>query len=125
MALRKSCWVARISRGRVWSTGEPSLVRTRNVRRDPRCSLFVFGPHPVWAGLETEVTILDGPDAPFQLIRLLQARHSGAAPAGHVLGHDDALGHDRLYREDEYVEHARAQRLLVFEFGVRRAYGNY
>jgi len=28
--------------GRVWSSGLPGRVRTRHVRRDPRCMFFVF-----------------------------------------------------------------------------------
>jgi hypothetical protein len=111
--------------GRLWSSGSPSLVRTGNLRRDPRCSLFVFGPHPHWIGLETEVTLLDGPDAPDLHVRLMQARHGDNAPAGTVLGHDDALGRDRPYPLDEYIEQIRAEQRLIYEFSVRRAYGNY
>lgn len=59
--------------GRIQSSGAPSLVRDRHVRRDPHCSLFVFGPHPDWVGLETEVTVLDGDDAPERLVALMQA----------------------------------------------------
>jgi hypothetical protein len=116
--------VARVD-GRIWSSGSPTLVRTRNLRRDRRCSLFVFGPHPVWLGLETEVTILDGPDSPAHHVRLMRARHKDAAPAGMILGHDDALGQDRAYSEDEYLEHVRAEQRLIYEFKVLRAYGNY
>ncbi|SHX34264.1 pyridoxamine 5'-phosphate oxidase-related FMN-binding protein [Mycobacteroides abscessus subsp. abscessus] len=52
-------------------------MRTRNLRRDPRCSLFVFG------------------------------------------------GRDRPYTESEYLAHARATELLIYDFGVLKAYGNY
>jgi len=41
-----------------------------------------------------------------------------------VLGHDDVLGHDRPYPVDEYVEHVRAARRLIYQFDVQRAYGN-
>lgn len=111
--------------GRVWSSGGPNLVRTKNLRRDPRCSLFVFGPHPHWVGLETEVMLLDGPDSPYLHIRLMRARHKRSAPDGKILGHDDKLGHDREYSEDEYVEHIRAEQRLIYDFDIRRAYGNY
>lgn len=111
--------------GRLWSSGSPTLVRTRNLRRDPRCSLFVFGPHPYWMGLETEVTMLDGPDAPDLHVRLMRETHGDSAPAGTVLGHDDALGRDRPYPLDEYIEDIRAKQRLIYEFSVRRAYGNY
>jgi Pyridoxamine 5'-phosphate oxidase len=110
--------------GHIWSTGSPSLVRTRNLRRDPRCSLFVFGPHPVWIGLETEVRILDG-DVSESLVRLMRARHREAAPPGKVLAHDEELGRDRLYDEDEYVELVRTDAILIYQFEVRRSYGNY
>jgi len=111
--------------GRIWSSGRPGLVRTGNLRRDRRCSLFVFGPHPVWVGLETEVTMLDGPDAPNLHVRLMRARHKDTAPAGIIMGHDDKLGHDRAYSEDEYLEHIRTEQGLIYQFEVLRAYGNY
>ena len=110
--------------GLLWGSGAPELVRTRNLRRDPRCSLFVFGPHPHWVGLETTVTILEGDDVAHQLARLMQVRHGDLVPAGTVLGHDDVLGHDRPYPVDEYVEHVRAARRLIYQFDVQRAYGN-
>ena len=109
--------------GRIRTAGSPALVRTRNLRRDPRCSLFVFADHPWWLGLETKVSILDGPEAPFELMHMLRARHP-QTPLGMVTAHDDALERDRLYTESEYVEHARQRELLVFEFNVLRAYGN-
>ncbi len=110
--------------GRICSTGGPDLVRTRNLRRDQRCSLFVFGPHPLWVGLETTVTLHDGPEAPEMLLRFLRARHGDKAPSGQVLAHDDALGHDRPYTEAEYLQHIHETRGLVYEFTVLKAYGN-
>lgn len=107
--------------GRLRATGAPTLVRTRNLRRDPRCSLFVFGPHPLWLGLETEATIVEG-EVGDDLIRLLRARH-GIDPGGTVLAHDDELGRDRPYTESEYLAHARATELLIYDFGVLKAYG--
>ena len=109
--------------GQIRTAGSPALVRTRNLRRDPRCSLFVFTAHPWWLGLETVVHIIEGPMAPGELMSLLRARHPGT-PRGMVTAHDDALEGDRLYSESEYVEHARQHELMVFEFRVVRAYGN-
>lgn len=111
--------------GKLWSSGSPDSVRTRNLRRDPRSSLFVFGPHPNWVGLETKVTILDGPEAPYLHVRFARARHGDGAPEGTILGHDDELGHDRPYSEDEFVEHIRATGGLLYEFAIERSYGNY
>ena len=83
----------------------------------------MFADHPWWLGLEAEVTIVDGPEAPAELMTLLRARHP-QTPPGMVTAHDDALERDRLYAETEYVEQARRHELLVFEFSVLRAYGN-
>jgi hypothetical protein len=95
-----------------------------NVRRDPRCTLFVFGPPPLWLGIDAIANILDGPDAAEHCIELLLARH-GRDDAGGLLAHDDQLETDRRYEFDEYREHARARKLFVFEFDVTRTYGNY
>jgi hypothetical protein len=110
--------------GRIWATGSPSLVRTKNVRRDPRSSLFVFGPHPYWLGLETEVKVLEGPDTPRLLLKLMRARHKDNAPDGMVLAHDEAFGGDRPFTEAEYLEHVRAEQRLIYEFHITRTYGN-
>jgi hypothetical protein len=124
-----STHVARIElavvNGRIWSSGSDSLVRTKNLRRDPRCTLFVFGPHPDWVGLETVVDLVDGPESPRFHLELMRERHKDVAPVGMVMGHDDEIGGDRLYREDEYIDHITSENRLIYDFQIRRAYGNY
>jgi hypothetical protein len=107
--------------GRIRSSGSPRLVRAANVRRDPRCTLFVFGPAPRWLAISAIATILDGAD---HCVALMQARHGDSAPAGHVLAHDESVGADRLYEIDEYRRHVRVSELFVFDFEVIRTYGN-
>jgi hypothetical protein len=111
--------------GRLWSSGGATLVRTRNLRRDPRCSLFVFAPHPHWVGLETTVTMLDGPDAPDLHVHLMREKHKDIAREGMILAYDYELERDRPYTEDEYLEHVRARQRLIYEFNIHRAYGYY
>jgi hypothetical protein len=111
--------------GRIWSSGGPELVRTRNLKRDPRCSLFVFVAHPEWVGLETKVSLLEGPEDAQMHVELMRARHGDAAPEGMVLGHDDELGRDRLYSEEEYLSHIERDGRLIYEFEIERAYGNF
>jgi PPOX class probable F420-dependent enzyme len=67
--------------GKLWSSGTADRVRTRRLRRDPRCTLYVYDPGYAWLALETTVAILDGPDAAelnLRLFRVMQDRPAGA-----------------------------------------------
>src|SRR5580658_9332350 len=66
--------------GNLWSSGTADRVRTQRLRRDPRCTLFVFDAGFAWLALETTVTILDGPDVAarsVRLFRVMQGRETG------------------------------------------------
>ncbi len=94
--------------GRLWSSGTQQRVRTGHVRRDPRCTLFVMSDSPWrWVGLETRVTILDGPDAPELNLALYRA----------LAGEPDDL--------DEYLEAMVREQRLIYEFEILKAYGSY
>ena len=110
--------------GRIRSSGSPTLVRTSNLRRDPRCTLFVFGPSPRWLAITTTARILDGPDAADHSLALLCARHGTDPASGFVQAHDDHIGRDRPYTVTEYRQHVQKMGLFVFDFDVVRAYGN-
>lgn len=105
--------VARIGlglfQGKLWSSGTATRLRTRNLRRDPRSTLFVFdeGNAYAWMGLETRVRILDGPEAPQQNLALYRA----------LAGEPKDV--------DEYLRAMVAERRLIYEFEVGRAYGQY
>src|ERR1700722_16611285 len=58
--------------GQVWSSGTQGRVRTKRLRRDPRCTLFVFDQAFSWLALETTVTLLEGREAAAQQPRLLR-----------------------------------------------------
>jgi PPOX class probable F420-dependent enzyme len=93
--------------GRLWSSGTQDRVRTKHLRRDPRCTLFVFADdHRYrWLGLETTVSILDGPDAPELNLALYRA----------LAGEPDDV--------EEYLRAMVAERRLIYEFEVGRTYG--
>src|SRR5438034_11745312 len=57
--------VARVH-GMLWSSGTHDRLRTGLLRRDPRCTLFVFDPTRRYLTLATIVTILEAPDGPRQ-----------------------------------------------------------
>ncbi len=108
------CGVAVVD-GRIWSSGTADRVRTRRLRTDPRCTLYVHEAGPCWLALETAVTILDGPDAADLSVRLFRTMQH--RPDGPLLWH----GTER--DEDAFRAAMRDERRLVYDFGVRRVYG--
>ncbi len=107
--------------GRIWSSSTQSRLRTKHVRRDQRSTLFVFdtSPDSKWLGLETDVTILDGPDAPQLNLRLMRQMQKDRAPQGKVAWFGGMLS------EEEFLARMQEERRLVYEFHVKRAYGYY
>ena len=106
--------------GTVWSSGVPDRVRTRHLRRDPRCTFFVFGSGYGYLTLEGRVTILDGPDAPDLSVRLFQAMQATMQPApppGHLMWQGKALLLEEFRRA--MVEEQR----LIYQLEIERAYG--
>ena len=93
--------------GRVWSSGTRGRIRTTHLRRDPRSTLFVFATDEGWRwlGLETTVTILDGPDAPEQNLALYRV----------LAGDPDDTA--------EYLEAMKREERLIYEFEISRSYG--
>jgi hypothetical protein len=101
--------------GRLWSSGTDERARTRRLRRDPRCTLYIFDAGYRWLALETTVRILDGPDAPemnLEMFRKLQNRPSGS------------LGwFGKEYTAEEFLHVMVKERRLIYEFDVQKAYG--
>jgi hypothetical protein len=101
--------------GKLWSSGTRDRVRTGRLRRDPRCTLFVFDVGYLWLALETRVAILDGPDAAdfnVRLFREMQGRPDG--PLSWFGGEYD----DEQFRQ-LMIDEGR----LIYEFDVQRSYG--
>jgi hypothetical protein len=101
--------------GKLWSSGTQDRVRTRRLRRDPRCTLFVFDQAFRWLALETTVTILEGPEAAAQnlrLFRVMQDRPSGSL---------SWFGSD--LNEGAFLQAMVQEHRLIYEFGVHRSYG--
>ena len=95
--------------GRLWSSGTQDRVRTKHLRRDPRCTLMVLDqstPYS-WMALETTVDILDGPDAVENNLALYRA----------LAGEPDDL--------QEYREAMVAEKRLIYEFDIQRSYGMF
>lgn len=95
--------------GRLWSSGTQTRVRTKHLRRDPRAALIVldFEGGYQWLGLECEVKILEGPDAPELNLKLY--RTIAKEP-------DDVA---------EYLEAMVEEQRLIYEFEILESYGTY
>ena len=102
---------------RLWSSGTADRVRTRRLRADPTCTLFVFDAAFAFLAIETTVTILDGPDAPdlnLRMFRLMQGK-----PEGPLSWFGAEL------EEAEFLRTMRDEQRLIYEFEVHRTYGLY
>ena len=95
--------------GRLCSSGTRSRIRTAHVRRDPRSALMVISQEEPWRwlGLESVVTIHDGPDAAERNLALYRV----------LRGEPDDL--------QEYMDAMVREQRLIYEFEVLRAYGQY
>jgi PPOX class probable F420-dependent enzyme len=101
--------------GQLWSSGTRDRVRTRRLRQDPRCTVFVFSDSFTWLTLETTVTILDGPDAPelnLRLFRQMQGRSTGP-----LTWFGEELD------EAQFLRRMADEARLVYRFDVHRTYG--
>ncbi|MCC6602735.1 MAG: pyridoxamine 5'-phosphate oxidase family protein [Anaerolineae bacterium] len=101
--------------GKLWSSGTQDRVRTARLRRDPRCTLFVFDKQYAYLTLETTVNILDGDNAPelnLRLMRLMQNK-----PTGPLNWFGQELD------TEAFLQKMAEQKRLVYEFEISRTYG--
>ena len=101
--------------GKVWSSGTLGRVRTERLRRDPRCTFFVFDKAASWLALEGRVTILEGDDVPAQSVRLfrvMQGRDSGPLTwyGGEV-------------EEAEFLQRMADEQRVIYQLELDRVYG--
>jgi hypothetical protein len=101
--------------GRLLSSGTEDRVRTRRLRRDPRCTVYVHDDGFGWRALETTVTIDDGPDVARQTLRFMRSLQG--RPEGPLSWFGAELG------EEQFLETMVQERRLLYDFEVHRSYG--
>jgi hypothetical protein len=101
--------------GRLWSSGTADRVRTARLRRDPRCTLFVYDPGFSYLAIESRVTLLDGDDAPQLHVRLFQVMQG--KPDGPLTWYGKDLD------EGDFVQAMVTEQRLIYEFEPSRTYG--
>jgi hypothetical protein len=101
--------------GKLWSSGTQDRVRTKRLRTDPRCTLYVHDNAFGFLAIETAVTILDGPDAPalnLRLFRVMQGKPTG--PLSWFGGE---------FEEADFLARMEAEQRLIYEFEPHHSYG--
>lgn len=101
--------------GKLWSSGTADRVRTKRLRADPRCTLYVHDNAFAFLVLESTVTILDGPDAAdhsLRLFRVMQGKPTG--PLSWFGGE---------FEEADFVARMRDEQRLIYEFEPHHTYG--
>jgi hypothetical protein len=101
--------------GNLWSSGTQDRVRTKRLRQDPRCTLYVHDNAYGFLAIESTVTILDGPDAPelnLRLFRQMQGKPTG--PLSWFGGE---------FADEDFVAQMKAEQRLIYEFEPQRTYG--
>jgi uncharacterized pyridoxamine 5'-phosphate oxidase family protein len=101
--------------GKLWSSGTQGRVRTTRLRRDPRCTLFVFDARYSFLTLETTVRILDSDDAPQLNLRLFRQMQN--RPEGPLSWFGEELD------AEAFLQTMVEQQRLIYEFQISRAYG--
>jgi hypothetical protein len=100
---------------RIWVSGTADRVRTKRLRQDPRCTLYVYDNSYFWLGLETTVTILDGPDVPSLSLRLF--RQMQGKPTGPLSWFGRELD------DEGFIATMASEGRVIYEFEVQRVYG--
>ena len=95
--------------GKLWSSSTRTRVRHKHLLRDPRSALCVLnGRDPYnWLGIESRVTIYDGPDAVDKNLALYRT----------LAGEPDDL--------EEYKEAMVREQRVIYEFSIERTYGMF
>jgi Pyridoxamine 5'-phosphate oxidase len=103
--------------GNVWSSGIPSRLRTRQLRRDPRCTLFVLEPGFNYLTLEGTVIIHEGPEAPEMSLRLFQVMQAGMQPAP---ASGNLMWYGKELTREQFVQAMMEEQRLIYELQVER-----
>jgi hypothetical protein len=101
--------------GELWSSGTADRVRTDRLRKDPRCTVFVFGPGYEALTVEAKVSLIEGAEAAGQSVRLF--RQMQGRPEGSLAWYGEELD------EESFRRSMVDQKRLIYVFDVVNTYG--
>jgi PPOX class probable F420-dependent enzyme len=105
--------------GKLWSSGVPSRARTRNVRRDPRATLFMFDQQFGYLTIESTVRVLEGPDVADLSVLLFRTMQAGMPH----LERGVLMWEGKELTPDQFRQTMVDEQRLIYEFEPLRAYG--
>jgi len=112
---------AAIVEGCLESASHADKVRTRRLRRDPRCTLYFADDEHRWLSLEADVDIVAGPGAPARLLRYFRVRDGKPSePLDYYSDRSHYTGLD----DDAFQQVMAEENAVLYCFRVIRAYGN-
>jgi hypothetical protein len=112
---------AAIVDGFLESASHADKVRTRRLRRDPRCTLYFADDGHRWLSMEAEAEIVEGPEAPARLLRYFRVRDG--KPTELLDYHSDRSHYTDL--DDAAFQNVMAEEgAVLYRFTVSRTYGN-
>lgn len=101
--------------GKLWSSGTTERVRSKRLRHDPRCTLFVFDNTWQALTLETSVKLIEGSEVPALSVKLFRTMQN--RPTGSLMWFGKEL------TEEEFLQAMTQEPRLIYEFEIKRAYG--
>jgi hypothetical protein len=112
---------AAVVSGVLESASHADKVRTRRLRRDPRCTLYFADDEHRWLTLEAEAEIVEGPGAPARLLRYFRIRDG--KPTGPLDYHSGRSHHSGLH-DDAFQQLMADEDAVLYRFTIIRAYGS-
>jgi hypothetical protein len=104
--------------GKIWSSGTHARVRTRHLRADPRATLFIWDAGFDFLTVHTDVTVLDGPDAPEINLRYFRQLQGKPEEPLTWMGAGE-------YDDEAFLELMVADQRLIYEFEPTAAFGSF
>lgn len=112
---------AALVEGHLESAGHADKVRTRRLRRDPRCTLYFADAEHRWLTLETDVEIVEGNEAPERLLRYFRVRDGRPTEP---LDYRSDRSHHHALDDSAFKQVMADEDAVLYRFRVTKSYGS-
>lgn len=107
--------------GCLQSASHADKVRTRRLRRDPRCTLYFADEDYRWLSVEADVEIVAGTDAPPRLLRFFRVREDKPTE---LLDYHSDRGHYSGLDDQAFMKVMAEEDAVLYRFKITKCYGN-